>query len=457
MGKKTKEKDPNKIGVGKFWAWQSRGIAMACEVMILAYISIYCTNTMGLSAALVGTILMVSKIFDGVTDLFAGYLIDRTNTKIGRGRPYELAVIGAWVTVWLMFSMPEAGTTMKAIWLFVMYTLNQSIFQTFLNANGTIYMIRAFGNEQQYVKLNALGGLVVTLGAVVVNMMLPITVASMGTSAQGWSRMILYYCIPLLIISLMRFFFVKEENRAEVESAQKVNMKEVFTVLKTNKYIYFVGLLLLVYNMISNMGVGTYYFTYIVGDLTKMSALGLISVLILVSMVFYTKLLKKMTVKQLIQRGCILYAAGMLIYFFAQGNVTMIIIASLVGGCGSLPIAYMNYQMIIDCASYNEWKGLPRLEGTMTSVTGFCSKIGSAVGVFILGILLTASGFDGMQEVQPDSAIMMIRLLASLIPMAFYIILAVVLCFYKLDDLMPQIRKDLDEKHALADVPKEKN
>ena len=259
--------------------------------------------------------------------------------------------------------------------------------------------------------------------------MLPITVARYATSAKGWSSMILYYCIPLLIISLLRFIFIKEENAVDAKSETKVSMKEVFAVLKSNKYIYFVGLLLLVYNLISNMGVATYYFTYVVGNLEMASFLGIVSVLVLISMAFYSKLLKKWTVKQLIQRGCLLYAVGMLLYFFAGSNIVLIILAS-----------------------YNEWKGHARMEGTMTSITGFASKIGAAFGAGLLGVLLSASGFvsgsEGLSIAQPDSAVLMIRLLMTLIPMAFYLLLAFVLRFYKLDDLMPQIRADLEAKHA---------
>ena len=448
MERKEKKQNPDKIGAGRFLAWQSRGAAMGAQVMIIAFITLYCTNTMGMPAALVGSLLMASKIFDGMTDLFAGYLVDRTNTKIGRGRPYELALIGSWITVWLMFSIPEgASMTMKAVWLFCMYTLNQSVFATLLNANTTVYMVRAFHSEQQYVKLNAFGGIIVTFISVAVNMILPFTVATMATSAAGWSRMVAYFCIPLFLIGIMRFLFIKEESQVDVASGEKISLKEVLTVLKSNKYIYFVALLLFVYNMISNMGVSMYYYTYIVGDLTLMSITGLFSVVVLISMVFYPMLLKKMTARQLIQRGCIIFAAGQLIMFFAGGNLGMIIAAGLIGGVGSLPIAYMNYQLILDCASFNEWKGHARMEGTMTSITGFANKVGSAVGAGLLGILLSLSGFDGMQEMQPDSAIMMIRLLASLIPMALYLVLAFVLKFYKLDEMMPQIRKDIESKN----------
>lgn len=452
--KKKKEQNPNRIGTVKFLAWQSRGAAMGAQLMMLAYVMLYCTNYMGMTPALVGTVLMASKIFDGVSDLAAGYLVDRTNTKIGRGRPYELAVIGVWITTWLMFTIPDGSMTVKTIWLFCMYTLNQSIFATLLNANNNVYMVRAFHNEEKYVKLNSFGGIIVSLVAVAVNIMLPITIGQMATSASGWSKMIAYYCVPLGILSIMRFIFVKEENVDDVKS-EPIKMKDVFTVLKSNRYIYIIAFLLLGTNFITNMGVSSYYFTYVVGNIQIMSITGLLGLVVLVSMLFYPTILKKISVKSLIQIGCLIYAAGALLMFFAKGNVPLIVLSSLITGCAALPISYMNYQMVLDCATYNEWNGHEQMVATMSSITNFAMKLGSALGSFLLGNMLTLAGFISnadatVQVTQPDSTVLMIRLLFSLIPMAFYLILAAILHFYDLDARMPQIKADIKDRKEQA-------
>lgn len=114
------KKNPDKIGMAKFWGWQSRAVSLGCMTIVYGYLMIYCTNTLGLSSALVGTLLLCSKVFDGITDLFAGYLIDNTNTRFGKARPYEFAIIGVWICTWLLFSCPtEWSYTVKAVWLFV--------------------------------------------------------------------------------------------------------------------------------------------------------------------------------------------------------------------------------------------------------------------------------------------------------------------------------------------------
>ena len=84
-----KEKDPKKVGFGKIVAWNSRAISQGIGLMVLGYLTLYCTDTLHLEPALVGTLLVVSRLLDGVTDVVAGFLVDRTDTKWGRGRPYE--------------------------------------------------------------------------------------------------------------------------------------------------------------------------------------------------------------------------------------------------------------------------------------------------------------------------------------------------------------------------------
>ena len=105
MGK-GKVKDPNQVSIGKFLAWQSRGVSFGALMIVTGYITIFCTDTLKMSPALVGTLLMASKIFDGVTDVVAGYVVDNTNSRWGKGRPYEWCIVGSWLCTLLLFYTP---------------------------------------------------------------------------------------------------------------------------------------------------------------------------------------------------------------------------------------------------------------------------------------------------------------------------------------------------------------
>lgn len=84
---KERKNNPDKIGFVKFWGWQTRGVAASVNFIMLGYISLFCTDALGMSAALIGTLLMASKVVDAITDLLAGYIVDKTNTRWGKADP----------------------------------------------------------------------------------------------------------------------------------------------------------------------------------------------------------------------------------------------------------------------------------------------------------------------------------------------------------------------------------
>ena len=143
--KKTKKNRDDKVGFGGLMIWNSRAISTAIFVLVSSFLMIYCTDTLKIPAAMVSMILVASKVLDGITDMFAGFIVDRTETRWGKARPYEIFIVGLWLCTWLMFSCPTGwSTTVKCVWIFIMYALANSICMTFLTANGTPYTIRAY-------------------------------------------------------------------------------------------------------------------------------------------------------------------------------------------------------------------------------------------------------------------------------------------------------------------------
>ena len=451
MSKKGKEKKSGKLGVGKTLAWQSASVSSSMNVIVLSYLSIYCTNALSLSPALVGTLLMGSKIFDGITDILAGYVVDRTNTRIGRGRPYQLSILAVWACTLLMFSCPAGWMTFaKCVWVFAMYTFVNSIFRTLFNASGTPYMVRAFNNNDIYVSLSTYGAIFPMIGAVIVNISFPVLMASLATSAKGWTTLIAIYAIPAGLLGLLRFLFIPEKYDVDAKT-DKINLKEVFQCLKINKYIYPIAILSLVYYIISNMGVTTYYFQYVIGNLTLMSVFSMISMVMLPVMFLVPTLMKKFSLMQIMAIGCAACCLGSVINWFAGSNPYVYMIGTFFTGMGQVPIAMLTGLLVIDCADYNEWLGMPRMEATLSVIPGLASKLGSAFGAFILGIFLQIGGFvtsDSIDVVQPASAVLMLRLLISLVPFILWGIAAIATRFYKLDKMMPQIHADLDERRG---------
>ncbi|MBU3875243.1 MFS transporter [Faecalicatena sp. AGMB00832] len=431
-----KEKNPEKLGVLKFWGWQMRAVSAGSIVVVMGYLSIFCTNTLMMSPALVGTLLMASKIFDGVTDLIAGYVIDKTHTKLGKARPYEFCVIGVWLCTWLLFNCSEEWSmTVKSIWIFVMYTFVNSVFATFLSTNQTAYMVRAFDTQSKIVKVNSYGGIVVTMGCAVVSMSFPALMAKMATSAGGWSELVGIYALPLAVIGMGRFFFVKETVQVE-ETADKLNLKSMFKVLKTNKYIYVAFAIGALYNLTLGLNAQTYYFTDVVGNIGKLTMIAALSMPMLIVMFIFPIILKKHSIAQLMAFGGVVGIIGGILNFLAGSNMALLMAGGACIAFAGLPIAYLSGLLILDCAAFNEKCGEPRMEGVMSAFHSFASKIGQGVGAAMLGGILSVSGYNGAAAVQSDSALMGIRILYGIIPAVIFLLVVLAARSYKLDKVL---------------------
>lgn len=440
----TKKENPDKIGVAKFWGWQSRAVSLGCMTIVYGYLMIYCTNTLGLSSGLVGTLLLISKLLDGITDLLAGYVIDNTNTKLGKARPYEFAIIGVWLFTWLLFSCPtEWSYTVKAAWVFIIYTFVNSILATLLNTNQTAYVVRAFPTMNQIVKVNSYGGIVVTLGCAVVSMLFPQMMATMATSGPGWSKMVGIFALPLAVIGMFRFLLVKETVKVEEDGNGKMSFSEMVEVLKNNKYIWFSAALAILYNITLGMNASTFYFTYVVGDIGKYTMIAALSMPLLISMFIFPALMKKMPISRIIMAGALCGVAGYMLNFIAGSNMGLLLLAGALYSLAGLPVAYLSGMIILDCAEYNTLTGMRRAESTMSAFSSFGSKVGNGVGSALLGIILGAGGFissEAADVVQPDSAILTIKLLYSVIPAVMFLLICIVMYFYKLDKVLPELR-----------------
>ena len=453
-----KNENENKLPIGKFFAWKSRDISVASiTVIVTGYLSIFCTDTLGMKPAIVGTILLLSKLIDMVTDFIAGYLVDNTNTKLGKGRPYELSIIGSWICSILLFSCPTGWEmTIKTIWIFFMYTMVFSVFNSFLGACHNPYMIRAFKNKEVVTKVASYGGIVTMLGSAIVSITFPIAMGKIATSAGGWRKLILLYAIPLAVIGLLRFIFVKEDPSIDAGStAKKIDVKEVFVMFRENKYAWAYAGITGLYNLCVGMSVNTFYFKYIVGDVAKLSLVNSLSVLMLPIMFVFPKLMKKMKVSNLIELGVGIAIIGYFILFIAKANLPLLVLGNIFISMATLPICYLGVLVIMELATYNEWKGMPRMEGSTNIMSNFATKAFNGIGIGLQGLFLSAFGYvtaQGNEVVsQPDSVILAIRLLYSLIPMVVYLL--IVFCatrLGKLEKQLPEMEAELAERKERA-------
>jgi Na+/melibiose symporter-like transporter len=396
-----------------------------------------------------------------MTDLVAGYLVDNTHTKLGKARPYEFAIIGVWISTLLLFYCPASlSLTAKCIWIFCMYSLTYSIFATLLYAAQQPYIIRAFGSREMVIKVSSFGGIVSTLGSAAVSVFFPILMAKMVYDPSGnplaastWHVLVMIFAVPLCLIGLLRLIFVKEiyQPEGEEKKNEKVELKSILRMLRKNRYVWDIGVIVGMIQVVLGMSAATYYFTFIVGDISKYSQLQAMTIIMLGLMFIFPVLMKKMSVGGLVILGSVIGLAGYIVNFFAGSSMVMLMVAFFATGFSQLPGSYLQAPMLMEASAYNEYIGLPRMDSTSASVMNFMSKFFNAIGAGLLGVVLQAAGFvssNGSQAVtQPESAIFMIRLLYSVVPAVFMIFSIIAAKHFEgLSKQMPEITKVLEER-----------
>lgn len=460
----SKKNNENKVGVGRLLIWKSSDVAQAAvQSIVLGYLSLYCTDMLGIAPAIVGMLLAASKVVDAFTDVFAGWLVDNTHSRFGKGRPYELCILGVMLcSLGLFAANPEWSIFFKCAWIFCMYTLVFSVFTTFRQAGATPYTIRAFSNNQVLItKVSSYGGIITMAGSIVISMIFPIVMGRLATSAAGWTKTVAMFVIPLTLISVLRFIFIKEDPSVDAgEQHQSVSIKEIFMMFKKNKYVWLYAGIMLFYNISTSLGAGTYYFRWVIGDISMMSLISMISIIVIPVMFVFPIIMRKIgSMGNMIAYFSVIGVVGYIIVFFSGSNMVGIMLGMVLGSFAGLPIAYYGVLFVMKCCTYNEMQGMPRMDASSNIMANFMSKVGAAGGSLITGLLLSAAGYVSANNsgVQPDSAIMMIRILFSIAPAICMAVIGI--CskqFAKLEKMIPEWEEkkkaELEEKELKTAV-----
>lgn len=444
-----------------FWyslAWSTRIISLSINTILLGFVTYYCTDMLGLNPGIVAGMLVGSKIIDAITDVGAGYLVERTHTKWGKGRPYELFIILTWIFTIMMFSVPEIGDTGKYVYVFIMYVLVNAICVTMLGAVDSVYMARAFTTDNNRMKALSVQGFVVMFMSILFNIFFPILMSMVGTTKAGWTKLAVMVGVPAGLIGILRFFLVKEivedkpedADKPEVEKTEQKrkadkSLLEMFKLLFQNKFFFIVVGMMFLINIINNLSTAnTYYFKYIMGDVGLMSIVGMTGMATPFLLFFFPVLARKIGTTNLLRIGGILGVVGIAIRTVGGTNIASLFAGSLLAGVAVMPISMMINTYLIDCMDYGEWKTGTRIEGLVASVNNFAGKLGSAAASGFVGLVMGMAGYDGKLEVQTEMANNAIISVYNLFPLILFIIFTVLTFLYNMDKVRPQMKADLE-------------
>ena len=227
-------------------AYGSGDLASNCSYgLVSSFLLLYLSDIMGLKTSIIGTLMLVSKIFDGVTDVFFGNMIDRTKSRLGKARPWMLyAQIGVSLCLVLLFSIPNMGQTAQYAYFFAFYTCLNAIFYT---ANGVAYSTLSAlitNNPQERVQLGSIRFMFAVVTNIVMGFAVTGGVEAFGGGAAGWRAVAIVCALIGLVVNTVSCLAVKEvepdESVRKTDESKpqddKLGFWESMKFLFTNKY-----------------------------------------------------------------------------------------------------------------------------------------------------------------------------------------------------------------------------
>lgn len=419
-----------------------------------AFLMLYYTDYAGVSSLAVGTIMMVSRVFDGVSDIIMGVIVDRTKSRFGKARPWLLRMCVPFaVSGVLLFSVPSSWSpTPKLIYVFITYNLVSSVIYTAINVPYSA--LNALMTQDPYERsvLSIFRNLLATAGTLTVNMCTLPLVEYFGDHALAWTKTVCVLGVLAVAAFLINFFGTKERVKAagtKDGTAGDVPFKTGILALFKNKYwMMMTGMLALFFLMYSVNGGATVYFAKdILGDRDLVGTInGIFNIVQIAGMFFIAMLVKKYGKRNVFAIGLVLDMAGMMILNFSGGSMALIVVSSVIRGIGNACGGATMWAMVSDTIDYGEWKTGVRTEGLVNSACSFGYKIGNGIGSALLGLILEIGGYAGEAAVQTASAIASIRICFVWIPMGVYAAGLVIMKFYHLDEEFDGIIEDLKKR-----------
>ncbi len=413
--------------------------------LLSSFVMIYLTDTVGMNAGIVGTLMLASKAFDGVTDIFFGSMIDKTHTRMGKARPWMLwGFFGCAVTLVAVFAIPvNLGDTAKYAWFFITYTLLNAVFYTANNIAYSALTALITKNQSERVQMGSIRFMFAFGTSMLIQAITVQVVQALGGGAAGWRTTAIIYALIGLVSNTLSVMSVRElppEELGEAEdaAAEKYRLSETVRILAKNKYYLLIcGVYILSQFYTATLNMGIYFMTYILGDANLLSTFSLaINIPLITGLILTPMLVKKLNgMYKLNLAGYALatLARALVMVSAYMGSVPMMLLFSGVAAIGMSPLQGDLNALIATCSEYTYLTQHKRIDGTMYSCTSLGVKIGGGIGVALAGWLLEASGYVAKMPVQSDSCIKMLYFMYLWLPMIMNLIITFLLSRLKVE------------------------
>jgi glycoside/pentoside/hexuronide:cation symporter, GPH family len=431
------------VGFNLYWA------------SIASFLAVFYTDVFGISAAAAGTMFLVTKIIDAVTDPLMGAVADRTKTRWGKFRPYLLfagvPMAGAAV---ITFSTPDLSENGKIVYAYVTYSLMMLCYTILTTPYSSLSGVMT-AHPQERSTLISFRFIAAFAGTSLVNKFTLPLVAwfGQGDEALGWQLTMALYGFCASLFFAITFFTTKERIQPPV-SQQSSPLGDIKDLLDNRPWLILIALALVIMMTITLRGGSSYYyFKYYVGRPELISNYLLVQGLALGVGAAITPILTRFFDKTRLMM-CLMSIVGVLsigFYFVPQDAIGTMFAMNILISLALGPKSPLAWSMYADSADYTEWKTGRRATGMTFAAATFAQKLGGALGSALMLWVLAAIGYVA-KEAQSDASQTGIALLQTVIPGVIALLSAIIISFYPLTNAkLTQIQNDLKAREAGAE------
>jgi GPH family glycoside/pentoside/hexuronide:cation symporter len=436
----------------------------ACNVvfgMISTLLTLFYTDYVGISAAAVGLVMLLSRCFDGISDAVMGLIVEKTNSRWGKSRPWVLWMSVPYaVSAVLLFTVPHTTEFLQIMYMFVTYNFCTTVCYTAINLpySSLSAMMTRESAERDMLSIVRMG--LSPFGRILaVTCTMPV-VKIFGDDQAAWAKTMTVWAVIALI--LLMVCFLKCEEKVEIEAKKKqakIPLRQSVRALVTNQYFWAAVILWTMQNAIYCV-TGTilpYYCKYVFENDTWMySALYLAETLTIVAVTFCSPiLLKKYGKRNMSLAGIVLALLGQILFFLNPYSFRWMAASCIIRGIGLSPMNSVVFGIIGDVVEFGQWKTHLRQESLIFAGGSVGQKLGAGLTSAVITGFLTLGGYISSSAGsvdQPESAINMIINLYKFGPLVIWVILIITLSLYKLDQKYPAIMKELKEREGRGEL-----
>lgn len=427
----------------------------------MGILTFFYTDYAGIDPAIVGLVMLLSRCFDGFSDIIMGFIVEKTNSKWGKSRPWILWMsLPFALSIVLIYTVPQTTPVLQFAYIFVTYNLCTTFCYTALNLpyGSLSAMMTRVSEERDMLSITRMclspWGRILSVSAT-----LPL-VKVFGDSQMAWVGVMSVWAAVGLALLLFCFRNCKETVVIEArKKAEKIPVKKALKGITTNKYFWVGTTIWMMQNVIFTV-TGTilpYYCKYIFNNDSLYSGLYLLETLvtIFVMAVFSPRLLRRFGKRNMSLAGIAICLVGHLIFLFAPENFYMLVFSCVIRGIGFAPIQSVIFGFLGDAVEYGQYKTHMRQEGLIFSGGSVGTKIGTGVTSAIMTGLLSYAGYAAATSgsvSQSPAVISMIMSIYMYAPLFVWAILIALLVSYKLDNEYDDIMEELSMREAVGEM-----